>query len=666
MKEQTALDIARRMAERGQPADAQRAYALALEKGALSPQEELEAASYLFTTQGDYRPAYTAFVSLFNRGFYQGELLELMSQAFYFPNVEQLQKQYRENCRLLERYPYCFRTDFLPFEDLPIWFFPFDDAGYLPYDPEKSRFSPYVDFNDPVIDRYFFQDLGKPVLAEDVYSQYQLEYLNDSVRKSEWVGRENHIYLHYTDWGTFCAHLQCLSLKKLLKEEKVVFLIGDEISQYPIDFQARFGIDYSQYPVKPVGVQEIHKMIWHTQLSSHNGGDFFNEILYGHPNLLTLESIMLHDTMETVKKVQKELKRGREAMSQSVTLRLLAKVPKPTEKDCLVALFLSDPKCSRHVDAASRIAPALLFQPHFSNISYSVRGSDDERSCILHSDQYDDIRFSPLFQGFKYIKTFTPMRRITTSYAATIRFMNEHGDPHDRKAIGDEVSVRLLNRSFMLDPQDRLYRDSVLVRFEDGKLNPRATFTALAAFLDLPYTQSMTYCSSREGINPESLEGNVRGFDPATVYRTYDDYADYADRAMLEYFTRDAYKEYGYDFHYYRGEPVDDKWIQEKAYGAYNLDRLMQETYEHVWYKRMCDVAERQKINLEIEENREKLKREAEERSFIAVEAARKNRIHIASTLQKGFRFVNRNGQPLKMMPLLKLDPALLEQPLYH
>ena len=47
-------------------------------------------------------------------------------------------------------------------------------------------------------------------------------------------------------------------------------------------------------------------------------------------------------------------------------------------------------------------------------------------------------------------------------------------------------SQRILNRSFMVDWQDRLYTDSVLVRFEDAKLNPKATFTALAAFLDIP------------------------------------------------------------------------------------------------------------------------------------------------------------------------------------
>jgi len=29
-------------------------------------------------------------------------------------------------------------------------------------------------------------------------------------------------------------------------------------------------------------------------------------------------------------------------------------------------------------------------------------------------------------------------------------------------------------------------------------------------------------------------------------------------------------------------------------------------------------------------------------------------------------RLVNKNGQPLRMMQKLDLDPALLEQPLYH
>ena len=147
----------------------------------------------------------------------------------------------------------------------------------------------------------------------------------DNVRKSEHIGRENHIYLHYTDWGTFCAHLQCLNLRPLLEEEKIVFLIGDEISQYPIDFKERFGIDYSAFPVKPIGVREVKRMIWHTQLSSHNGGDFFNEIFDGHPNLIAMPSIM----MENVEKKVLELKGLMEASCDEKTAGLLFRAWKP-------------------------------------------------------------------------------------------------------------------------------------------------------------------------------------------------------------------------------------------------------------------------------------------------------------------------------------------------
>ncbi|BFK67235.1 hypothetical protein [Flavonifractor plautii] len=646
------IEIARRLAELGQTEEAQAAYSLVLQEAAeRNPELELEAASYLFFSQGNYQVAYTAFVSLYNRGFYQTELMDLMTQAFYLPNAEDQKKRYARNCAALAKYPYLFREDFPDFEALPVQFFPFNDEGYIPFFKAEHRFGAYVNFNDPVIDRYFFRDLDKPVLARDVFSQYQLEYLNDNVRKSEWVGRENHIYLHYTDWTTFCAYLQCLELRPLLSEKKLVFLMEGEIEQYPIDFHTRFGIDYAQYPVRPIGIGEVTRMIWHTQLAAHNGGDFFNEIFYGHPNLLSYESIMFDNIQKAVAEVKANWRRV-----DWLTPRLrrqLSRIKRPTDKDFLVALFLDRQDISGSLDHGSRIAPALFFQPHFSNMIYDIRESELKGAPMLYSEQYEAIRTSPLFHGFRYIKTFTPMRRITTSYAASVRFML------DREAQGEEVKVvpdvlaeRLVNRSFMVDQWDRLYRDSVLVRFEDGKLNPRATFTALAEFLDLPYTESMTYCSSRKGIDPESLKGNARGFDPATVYRTYDEFANDEERAFLEYFLRDAYEYYGYDFHYYQGEPVDEAWIEQKIRGFTCLDGYIEKSYQ--------DVVQSKEISFKNGET------PIDVTAVAPIPGYQSNRRRIADFLLRGLRFVNKQGQPLKMMKPLKLDPALLEQPLYH
>lgn len=646
------IEIARRLAELGQTEEAQAAYSLVLQEAAeRNPELELEAASYLFFSQGNYQVAYTAFVSLYNRGFYQTELMDLMTQAFYLPNAEDQKKRYARNCAALAKYPYLFREDFPDFEALPVQFFPFNDEGYIPFFKAEHRFGTYVNFNDPVIDRYFFRDLDKPVLARDVFSQYQLEYLNDNVRKSEWVGRENHIYLHYTDWTTFCAYLQCLELRPLLSEKKLVFLMEGEIEQYPIDFHARFGIDYAQYPVRPIGIGEVTRMIWHTQLAAHNGGDFFNEIFYGHPNLLSYESIMFDNIQKAVAEVKANWRRV-----DWLTPRLrrqLSHMKRPTDKDFLVALFLDRQDISGSLDHGSRIAPALFFQPHFSNMIYDIRESELKGAPMLYSEQYEAIRTSPLFHGFRYIKTFTPMRRITTSYAASVRFMlDREAQGENVKVVPDVLAQRLVNRSFMVDQWDRLYRDSVLVRFEDGKLNPRATFTALAEFLDLPYTESMTYCSSRKGIDPESLKGNARGFDPATVYRTYDEFANDEERAFLEYFLRDAYEYYGYDFHYYQGEPVDEAWIEQKIRGFTCLDGYIEKSYQ--------DVVQSKEISFKNGET------PIDVTAVAPIPGYQSNRRRIADFLLRGLRFVNKQGQPLKMMRPLKLDPALLEQPLYH
>lgn len=686
------IQIARRLAECGQKDEACKAYLLVLQQAAENdPETEMEAASYIFFSEGDYRVAYTAFVSLYNRGFYQNELFDLMTQAFYQPNVDEQRKRYMKNCEYLTRYPYLFRKDFEDFDSLPISFFPFDDNGYIPFFKAENRFGSYINFNDPVIDRYFFKNLEKPILAEDVYSQYQLEYLNDTVRKSEWIGRENHIYLHYTDWKQFCTYLQCLSFADgLLRDRKQVFLIDEEIDLYPIDFKERFGIDYSKYELRPVGIREVNRLIWHTQLASHNGGDFFNEILYEHPNLLSYDSLMMDSVEKSIREMREELKQNKSMKGNFIRMQL-QQLKTPTDKDFLVALFLGTPEYHRGMDKQARIAPALMFQPHFHNVMYNIFSTTEGAKCLLISNEYEEIKKMPMLNQFKYIKTFTPMRRITTSHAASVRFMTnidmQSMLSDDPLYMQDELSVRLRNRSFMIDKQDRLYHDSVLVRFEDGKLNPKATFTALAEFLDIPYTQSMTYCSylyqetdkknlkkvmKIYGDNKELVKqwenlynnmdeeaakkiGRITGFDPVTVYRTYDEFANDDERAFLEYFMRDAYEAYGYDFKYYKGESVDEAWVMDKIEHFDCIDGLICKMWDYALRKTdYKDLPQEEQDAL------------VNERIKNVLLSYREGRINLAKLLMRGLRFINQQNQPLQMMPLLKLDPALLEQPLYH
>lgn len=668
------MDIARRLAALGSAEEAREAYQLALQQGA-DPAEQLEAAVYILQSGGNYQISYTCFRELYNQGRFQEQILSIMTGAFYEPNVQELRARYERNCKLLKKYPYFSRKDFLPFEELPFCFFPYDDNGYVPFYPDRQRFGEYINFKNPVVSRNFFHDLEKPILADDVYSQYELEYLNDNVRRSEDIGRENHVYLHYTDWAVFCTYLQCLDFHRMLKDEKLVFLIGDEIGRYPIDFKKEYGIDYSRYPLKPVGIREVNRLIWHTQLSYHNGGDFFNEVFDCHPNLLVLPSVLMEEITKGLAKYEERLN---SAKNLNHALELFAEWGNPdrirelyllknrSSKDMLAAVYLENSLSTMGLDRASRIVPAVFVQPHFPNMPASLGVNTEKGRAVLNMPTYEEIKNSPLFLSFKYIKTFTPMRRFTTSHGATVRFMNmsivlaerdkERPPDAPKIIINDAVFERILNRSFMADPEDRLFKDSVVVRFEDGKLNPKATFTALAAFLDLPYTESMTECT--EGGKEVYAWSCAKGFDPETVYRTYDEYVNDDERYFIEYFLRDAYEYYGYSFHYYDGAPVDEERAKELIRGFTTLNGYMRRSWKKVFdyvgmtLKEAMAGVEAQAVESEMLEN--------------YMKACDENRLKNTRILLNGLRFVNKNGQPLRMMRKLEPDPALLEQPIYH
>ena len=681
MSEMQAIDIARRLAELGQTKEACQAYTLTV-AGTQDPEILLEAALYILQNDGNYQVSYDVLLQLYENPVFRQDAFAVLTEAFYLPNEKQLKTRYEKNCKLLSKYPYLFRKDFPKFEELPIHFYPFDDTLYVPFQVNEGIFQKKVNFNYPAITHYFFKNLDNPILAHDIYSQYELEYLRDNVRPSEYVGRENHIYLHYTDWRTFCAHLQVLNLRELLDSKKIVFLIEKEISRYPIDFQKEFGIDYSRYPVEPFHLEEFHKLIWHTQLASHNGGDFFNEIFDAHPNLVAMPSLMLYNINEQLQTIRDHID-NIEALNLSVEDQKEFSIKKEifskiepaalrNEKNLFTFLFLYVSPLS-HLDIASRIVPTIFFQPHFHNMEYEMNVNQNNR-VVLYSKQYDEIQEFPPFQFFPYLKTFTPMRRPSNSAAATVRFqlndIRKHEDEADdlthTHVVSDNTVDRLLNRSYMVDWQDRLFQDSVLVRFEDGKLNPKATFTALAEFLDIPYTDSMTYCSEAGQMNPESLPGNDIGFSLDAIFRTYDEYLGTPERIILEYFLRDTYSYYGYDFQYYDGQPMDLEKVKALVDQFHITDEWIWETYKCIFTneaKKRAEEAGVESISVDgiliTQDNAEPYRE-----TFMS--RVKEKRLDILSTLMNQVCFVNKNGQPLNFMPRLKLDPELLEQPLYH
>lgn len=155
------------------------------------------------------------------------------------------------------------------------------------------------------------------------------------------------------------------------------------------------------------------------------------------------------------------------------------------------------------------------------------------------------------------------------------------------------------------------------------------------------------------------MQGNAAGFDPVTVYRTYDEFANDNERCFIEYFLRDAYEYYGYDFHYYDGRPMDLDQVKKLIEGFDSLNDYLRQSWEMLF--------EVLKINIVSEsttpEEERALKQEMVDSHIKSIVETRMKNVEI---LMSGLQFVNRRGQPLHMIPQLRLEPELLENPIYR
>ena len=71
----TAIEIARRMAELGEPAKAREAYSLAIHENAgADPAQDMEAALYILQAGGNYKTSYTCFGGPLQPGTFSGGL----------------------------------------------------------------------------------------------------------------------------------------------------------------------------------------------------------------------------------------------------------------------------------------------------------------------------------------------------------------------------------------------------------------------------------------------------------------------------------------------------------------------------------------------------------------------------------------------------------------
>lgn len=101
-------------------------------------------------------------------------------------------------------------------------------------------------------------------------------------------------------------------------------------------------------------------------------------------------------------------------------------------------------------------------------------------------------------------------------------------------------------------------------------------------------------------------------------------------------------------------------WVQEKLKGILNLDRRIWETSRRAIDRQSKEgTIVSDGVTYEHEEGCDLVAQHM-------LDNARKDRLQAITMLMKNVVFVNKDNQPLRFMKKLKLDPALLEHPLYH
>lgn len=544
---------------------------------------------------GDTRDALLSLIVLYQEGYRKLQILEILNEACYEPNIEEMRENFRKNIELLKDYPFVLGNISCKFEELPYQIYMVSETEFYIFDKESESFTEIYRFDDGSQFDLHLKEIDSVLFLENEVNYSHLRFLNDNIRRSEDLGYDNHIYLFYSSFDDLAKLLLVTPLDQLLEEQKFLFLFGEKNRACPIDLERQFGIDYTKYVPQGLRVEDIKRIIFGWKIENFSGTSFLADIMDFHPDLLTIpdcraysfydlyanqlkgktvsEAVsflnglpdtddekafiynMLYYQSETIsKELSDELNRVSCKEFLNELALVLSGIEYPSAKEWLIGIYLAYSNC--HGRKFGRAVPALFVYPH-----------DDMFYLARIRRENIELYFS-IIQSFPYHKIIALIRDPVTQAGSLINYaINGHPLAKDEQG---EIRSDLF-RSFAFSailPKDYyfpidhpLYQDTAVIRFEDLKLNPEATFESMAEFLNIPVTRSM-YCTTwcgleRSGVTTENAVFD--GFDPAPVYKKYDQYLSLFDKYRIEILARNYMEAYGYRHKYYDGQLFSDK-----------------------------------------------------------------------------------------------------------
>lgn len=538
----------------------------------------IQEAIELFDSE-QYKEAFEGFAAVYNESsdpVERQDIMTMLKEAYYMPNEAELRGYYEKNVKILGEYPYFWDKKFADFSGLSFLLFPTSEESYYLYDKKTDRFVGEYDGTTSGQMRYFFQDLDRVLRVEDEDNLYNLTFLFDNVRCSEDVAMDNHIYLLYNSWEPLQRVMQVGDLAPILRDKKFVFLVErKQFKRCPINFKAKFGIDYEQMEPSLVRTDEV-KRICYWYKHAYSGtmlscgileASRFTCVFGGNDSYIytSIKGINLLSCLKNTDWLAQPQKRVSIAELRQLVEDPDTELKIPEASDYLKWLeqtYTDSKECtvlelfkgyfiyrSRENLMRCRITPMLVFDPHIWE-------------CNLYNE---------LIHQFPYCTVLTCMRNPITVFGRGYEYGLIGWDKFQTQYI---LASDYCHAEFL---SERLKEHYWGFRFEDLKTMPEVTIRGICRVLNIPFEKSMLEVD----VPMTDRTGNtVHGFDQTPLKHDISRVLSDFDQIRLKIFYAPILQYYGYPQFPFNIHPMSEQLIREMlqvpfCFEAYNDKRFL-------------------------------------------------------------------------------------------
>ena len=164
-------------------------------------------------------------IDCYNIKYKKEEVLDIILDVYYKPNIDEFKTNYEKNIDLLKSYKYIQIKNFPLFEELNYAFIPYSETKFIIFDKKIKLFSKVIDHGINYCDLNQFETNEIVLINEETNSENILSCLEKTDDLTLFM-RKVPLYLLYENRNSFLDYLQLLELEAVLKTERVVILFG--------------------------------------------------------------------------------------------------------------------------------------------------------------------------------------------------------------------------------------------------------------------------------------------------------------------------------------------------------------------------------------------------------------------------------------------------------